>query len=100
RDLITLVVALELVTLPAIALVGLRRGSGRAAEAALKFFLVSVVSVAVRLFGIALVYGATGAVQVDRVGGILAAGEAEVRHNVATVCVPLALVRLAVTVSA
>src|SRR5690606_35710428 len=54
RDLITLVVALELVTLPAIALVGLRRGSGRAAEAALKFFLVSVVSVAVMLFGIAL----------------------------------------------
>lgn len=73
RDLLTLVVALELVTLPAIAVVGLRRGFAgiASAEAALKFFLVSVVSVAVMLFGIALVYGVTGAVHVDRIAHAL-----------------------------
>jgi len=62
RDLVTLVVSLELVSLPAFAMVGLRRGSARAAEASLKFFLVSVVSTAVMLMGASLVYGATGSV--------------------------------------
>ncbi|NUR25728.1 MAG: NADH-quinone oxidoreductase subunit N [Catenulispora sp.] len=60
RDLISLTVALETVSLPAFALVGLKRWSGRSSEAALKFFLVSVASTAVMLFGISLVYGATG----------------------------------------
>ncbi|NUR61326.1 MAG: NADH-quinone oxidoreductase subunit N [Catenulispora sp.] len=60
RDLISLTIALETVSLPAFALVGLKRWSGRSSEAALKFFLVSVASTAVMLFGISLVYGATG----------------------------------------
>ena len=38
-----------------------------AGEAALKLFLVSVVSSAVTLFGISLVYGVTGAMYLDRV---------------------------------
>src|SRR5437868_8769175 len=46
RDLIMLVVALELVSLPVFALVGLRRYDGRSSEAAIKLFLVSVVSTA------------------------------------------------------
>lgn len=61
-DLITLVVAMETVSLPAFALVGLRRGDAAGAEAALKFFVSSVVATAVTLFGISLVYGATGSV--------------------------------------
>lgn len=67
RDLLSLIVALEVLSLPAIALVALRR-TAVAAEAALKFFLLSVVSTAVTLFGAALVYGATGAVHLDRIG--------------------------------
>ena len=60
-DLVTLLVAIETVSLPAFALVGLRR-DGRGAEAALKFFLVSVVATAFSLLGISMVYGATGSV--------------------------------------
>ncbi|GLY78786.1 NADH-quinone oxidoreductase subunit N [Actinoallomurus iriomotensis] len=67
RDLITLVVALETLSLPVFALVALRRYDGVASEAALKLFLVSVVSSAVTLFGISLVYGVTGAMHLDRV---------------------------------
>ncbi|MCO5967932.1 NADH-quinone oxidoreductase subunit N [Actinoallomurus soli] len=67
RDLITLVVALETLSLPVFALVALRRYDGTASEAALKLFLVSVVSSAVTLFGISLVYGVTGAMHLDRV---------------------------------
>jgi NADH-quinone oxidoreductase subunit N len=70
RDLITLVVALEVVSLPAFAMVGLRRDDPRAAEASVKFFLVSVISTAVMLMGASLLYGATGSVFL---GGIDAA---------------------------
>lgn len=60
RDLIILAVSLEVVSLPLFALVALRRYDGRSTEAGLKMFLVSVISTAVMLFGISLVYGATG----------------------------------------
>lgn len=73
RDVLTLVVALEVVSLPAFALVALRRFDGRSSEAALKLFLVSVVSTAVMLFGLSLVYGTTGAVHLDRISSALAA---------------------------
>jgi NADH-quinone oxidoreductase subunit N len=58
-DLVTLLVGIELVSLPAFAMVGLRATS-RGAEAALKLFLYSVVATALSLLGIAMVYGATG----------------------------------------
>ncbi|MFB7370436.1 NADH-quinone oxidoreductase subunit N [Streptomyces sp. NPDC056222] len=60
RDLATLVVALEVASLPAFALVGLRRGDRQSSEAALKFFLSSVTATAVTLLGVSFVYGATG----------------------------------------
>jgi NADH-quinone oxidoreductase subunit N len=72
RDVLTLVVSLEVVSLPAFALVALPRFDGRASEAALKLFLVSVVSTAVMLFGLSLVYGVTGAVHLDRIATQLA----------------------------
>jgi NADH-quinone oxidoreductase subunit N len=67
RDLIMLVVALELVSLPVFALTGLRRYDARGSEAALKLFLVSVISTAVMLFGVSLLYGLTGSVYLDRI---------------------------------
>ncbi len=60
RDFVTITVALETLSLPAFALVGFGRRAG--GEAALKFFLMSIASTAVMLFGISLVYGATGTV--------------------------------------
>ncbi|GAA0717888.1 NADH-quinone oxidoreductase subunit N [Dactylosporangium roseum] len=62
RDLITLIVALETLTLPLYLLVGLRRGSRTGSSAAVTFFVVSVVSTAVALLGAALVFTATGGV--------------------------------------
>ncbi|WP_084964953.1 NADH-quinone oxidoreductase subunit N [Thermoactinospora rubra] len=62
RDLVMLVVALELVSLPVFALTALRRYDGRASEAAVKLFLVSIVSTAVMLFGVSLLYGMSGTV--------------------------------------
>jgi len=78
RDFITMTVALETLSLPAYALVGFgRRRSGEVtgAEAALKFFLMSVASTAIMLFGISLVYGTTGTVYFAGIeGGLSASG--------------------------
>ncbi|MFI6205508.1 NADH-quinone oxidoreductase subunit N [Streptomyces sp. NPDC051041] len=67
RDLATLVVALEVASLPAFALVGLRHGDRRSSEAALKFFLSSVTATAVSLMGISFVYASTGTLHLTRV---------------------------------
>ncbi|MEU7134473.1 NADH-quinone oxidoreductase subunit N [Streptomyces sp. NPDC046261] len=67
RDLATLVVALEVASLPAFALVGLRRGDRRSSEAALKFFLSSVTATAVTLLGVSFVYAATGTLHLTQV---------------------------------
>ena len=98
RDLVTLVVALELVSLPAFAMTGLRRGDPAAAEAALKFFLVSVTSTAVTLMGISLLYGATGSMFLDSIAGAVAAGTGP--RQVLVVAAMLTLVGLAFKVAA
>jgi NADH-quinone oxidoreductase subunit N len=78
RDLLTLLVAVETLTLPVYILVGLVRKDGAAsrasADAAVTFFVTSVVATALTLLGIALLYGVTGAVHLDRVAAVLAAG--------------------------
>ncbi|MEU8073142.1 MULTISPECIES: proton-conducting transporter membrane subunit [unclassified Micromonospora] len=72
-DLITLIVALETLTLPLYVLVGLRRGSLAGAEAAVTFFVVSVVATTVTLLGAALLYAVAGTLHLDRLGATLAA---------------------------
>jgi len=60
RDLMILFLAVELMSVAIYALAGLNRRSGRAAEGALKYFLLGAFSSAFLLYGIALIYGATG----------------------------------------
>ncbi|MFF1439641.1 NADH-quinone oxidoreductase subunit N [Streptomyces sp. NPDC058295] len=67
RDLATLVVALEVASLPAFALVGIRHGDRRSSEAALKFFLSSVTATTVSLLGISFVYATTGTLYLTQV---------------------------------
>jgi NADH-quinone oxidoreductase subunit N len=67
RDLATLIVALEVASLPAFALVGLRYGDKRSSEAALKFFLSSVTATAVSLMGISFVYATTGSLYLTQI---------------------------------
>ncbi|MER5494778.1 NADH-quinone oxidoreductase subunit N [Streptomyces sp. NPDC002490] len=71
RDLTTLVVALEVASLPAFALVGLKFGDRMSAEAALKFFLSSVTATAVTLMGVSFVYAATGSMYLTEIADAL-----------------------------
>ncbi|MFJ4929422.1 NADH-quinone oxidoreductase subunit N [Streptomyces sp. NPDC088736] len=67
RDLATLVVALEVASLPAFALVGIKHGDRKSSEAALKFFLSSVTATAVSLMGVSFVYATTGTLYLTRI---------------------------------
>ncbi|MEV6351990.1 NADH-quinone oxidoreductase subunit N [Streptomyces hydrogenans] len=80
RDLATLVVALEVASLPAFALVGLKRGDRRSSEAALKFFLSSVTATAVTLLGVSFVYATTGTLHLTEIAARLD----EVPHQLQT----------------
>jgi NADH-quinone oxidoreductase subunit N len=66
RDLVTLVVALEVVSLPSFALVALKRDA-KGGEAALKFFLSSVTATAVMLLGVGFLYAATGSMHLGAI---------------------------------
>ena len=72
RDLLMLFISLELVSAPAFLLSGLRKRDPRSNEAALKFFLISVLSTAVMLYGMSLIYGVTGTITLDGIAEGLA----------------------------
>jgi NADH-quinone oxidoreductase subunit N len=69
RDLVTIFISIELISIPGIIMTGLRKRDVRSNEGALKFFLFSVLSSAVMLYGMSLVYGATGETQLDAIRG-------------------------------
>lgn len=71
RDLISIFVSLELISIPAFVLAGIRKGDIRSNEAALKFFLFGVLSTTLMLFGMSLIYGITGATELSAISGAL-----------------------------
>jgi NADH-quinone oxidoreductase subunit N len=72
NDLITIFVGLELMSLALYVLVGFRRGRLDSNEAALKYFLLGAFSTGFLLYGIALLYGATGTTNLTAMTGFLA----------------------------
>jgi NADH-quinone oxidoreductase subunit N len=62
RDLIVLFIGLEMVTIPLFMLAGWRKGDVKSNEAALKYFILGVLSTAILLYGMSLLFGLTGEV--------------------------------------
>jgi NADH-quinone oxidoreductase subunit N len=100
RDLITLLVAVETLTLPLYALVGLRRGVLASVSGAVNFFLVSVISTSITLMGAALLYALTGAVHLNRLAAALGSREELREIPLTAVATVLVLVGLAFKVAA
>ncbi len=71
-DLIVLFLGLEILSIAAYVLAGLHRRRLRSGEAALKYFVLGGFSSAFFLYGIALVYGATGSTGMARIADYLA----------------------------
>ncbi len=76
RDLIMLFISLETVSAPGFLITGLRKQDPKSNEAALKFFLISVLSTAVMLYGMSLIYGVTGHTSLTGIAQALANGSA------------------------
>jgi NADH-quinone oxidoreductase subunit N len=73
-DLIVVFLGLELMSLAVYVLAGIRRRSAASAEAALKYFLLGAFASGFLLYGIALVYGATGSTNLYAISFQLAGG--------------------------
>ena len=64
-EIVTLVLALELATMPAYVLIGYRRNRMNGLEGALKYFLLSMLTTLVMLYGLSFLYGVTGTTRFD-----------------------------------
>ncbi|HLV89980.1 MAG: NADH-quinone oxidoreductase subunit N [Acidimicrobiales bacterium] len=62
RDLIVLFVGIELTTGPLYMLAGWRKGDVKSNEASMKYFILGVLSTAILLYGMSLLFGLTGEV--------------------------------------
>jgi NADH-quinone oxidoreductase subunit N len=77
RDLIVVFVAVELMSLSVYVLTGFNRRDARSAEAALKYFLMGAFASGFLLYGIALLFGATGSTNLALVTSEVARGAAD-----------------------
>ena len=72
RDLVSVFVALELLSIPAYMLAAWRKRDGKSNEAGVKYYLLGVFASAVMLYGMSLLYGATGITKLTDIGAALA----------------------------
>jgi NADH-quinone oxidoreductase subunit N len=72
RDMMVVFLGIELMSIASYALAGLNRRSARSAEGALKYFLLGAFSSAFLLYGMALLYGATGSTNLPEMGTVIA----------------------------
>ncbi len=72
-DLIVVFIAIELMSLSLYVLSGLFKRRRQAGEASMKYFLLGAFASAFLLYGIALLYGATGTTNIDRLAAAAAA---------------------------
>src|SRR2546423_4725875 len=59
-DLVTIFLGIETMSIAVYVLTGSWRGSAKSAEGAMKYFMVGAFATSILLYGIALIYGATG----------------------------------------
>lgn len=97
RDLIILFIGLELTTGPLFLLAGWRKGDAKSNEASLKYFILGVLSTAILLWGMSLLYGLTGEVTFT---GIAAASAGFASEPAMIVAVLFVIVGFAFKISA
>ena len=89
NDLITLFLALELISIPTYVMLYLPKGDVRAQEAAMKYFLLSIFSSALMLFGFSYLYGLTGTTNIPAILDALGNSQAEAARKLPWVSVSL-----------
>ena len=76
NHLLTLYLGLELLSLSLYALVALQRDSAVATEAAMKYFVLGSLASGMLLYGMSMLYGATGTLSIPQLAEIILAGGA------------------------
>ncbi|HSV20874.1 MAG TPA: NADH-quinone oxidoreductase subunit NuoN [Casimicrobiaceae bacterium] len=71
NNFVALYLGLELNALSLYALVALRRDANRSSEAAMKYFVLGALASGMLLYGLSMIYGATGSLDVDLVAAAL-----------------------------
>jgi NADH-quinone oxidoreductase subunit N len=80
NNFLVIYMGLELLTLSSYALVALRRDSLVATEAAMKYFVLGAMASGFLLYGMSMLYGATGTLDVNEVAQVIASGR--IQHQV------------------
>lgn len=80
NNFLVIYLGLELLTLSSYALVALRRDNATATEAAMKYFVLGALASGFLLYGLSMMYGATGSLDVNTVFKIINSGQ--VKHQV------------------
>ena len=79
HSLLTVYLGLELLSLPLYAMTAIRRTDTDASEAAIKYFVMGAIASGMLLYGISLLYGATGKLDLLAVSQVIATNGAEQR---------------------
>ncbi|MYZ43094.1 NADH-quinone oxidoreductase subunit NuoN [Schauerella aestuarii] len=76
-NLITVYLGLELMSLALYALIALRRDDAVATEAAMKYFVLGALASGFLLYGMSMIYGATGHLDIAVISEVIGAGRAQ-----------------------
>jgi NADH-quinone oxidoreductase subunit N len=87
RDLISIFVALELLSIPAYMMAAWRKRDPRSNEAGVKYYILGVFASAVLLYGMSFLFGTTGTTKLTEIGESLASGDLIAMQIVAIVFV-------------
>ena len=80
NNFLVLYLGLELLTLSSYAMVALRRDNAVASEAAMKYFVLGALASGFLLYGLSMLYGATGSLDITTVFKAVASGQ--IKHQV------------------
>ncbi len=97
RDLITLFVALETISIPTFILAAYRKHDRRSNEAGVKYYLIGVLSSALMLYGMSLIFGQVGSTKLTDIGAFV---DKAGNEPLLTVAMFLAIIGFAFKVSA
>src|SRR5690625_1387706 len=73
--LLMVYLGIELLSFSLYALVALRRENAKVTEAAMKYFILGALASGVMLYGLSMIYGATGDLHLNAIGHSIASGE-------------------------
>ena len=100
RDLLMLFISLELVSAPGFLIAAFRKSDPRSNEAGLKFFLIGVLSAAVMLYGMSVIYGVTGSLNLSRIADVLSGALPDGQETLALAAILFIVAGFAFKVSA